>query len=129
MNKNYHLGLLHLVHILINVDGRIDDREISMLQSIKDEEKIDDSTFKSFGISLGTLEKQDIYKRGIALLNSCSEEEKLCAFTHLFRLAESDATIDRNEIRILMTAIKQAKIDFEDVELITRLSSPGSNSI
>lgn len=128
MNANYHLGLLHLVHMLINVDGRIDEREMNMLQSIKQEEKIDDSVFQTFSKGIAASKKQDIYARGLVLLNLCSEEEKLCAFTHLFRLAEADSTIDMNEIRLLMSAIKQTSVNFEDVEMITRLSSSGKHA-
>jgi uncharacterized tellurite resistance protein B-like protein len=109
--------------MLINVDGRIDEREMKMLQSIKQEEKIDDTIFQGFAKSISTIKKQDIYARGLALLNGCTDEEKLCVFAYLFRLAEADTTIDMNEIRLLMSAIKQTNVDFEDVEMITRLSS------
>lgn len=123
MNTNYHLGLLHLVHMLINVDGRIDEREMKMLQNIKQEESIDDTIFQGFARSIGAVKKQEIYSRGLTLLNGCTDEEKLCAFAYLFRLAEADNSIDMNEIRLLMSAIKQTNVEFEDVELITRLSS------
>lgn len=128
MNSNYHLGLLHLVHILINADGHIDEREMKMLQHIKQEEKIEDSIFQGFAKGISAAKKQEIYVKGLALLNSCTEEEKLCAFAHLFKLAEADTTIDMNEIRLLMAAIKQTKVDFEDVEMITRLSSSDKNA-
>lgn len=128
MNANYHLGLLHLVHMLINVDGHIDEREMNMLQSIKQEEKIEDKVFQTFSKGIASSKRQDIYTKGLVLLNQCSEEEKLCAFAHLFRLAESDSTIDMNEIRLLMSAIKQTSIDFQDIEMITRLSSSGKHA-
>ncbi len=128
MNTNYHLGLLHLVHMLINVDGHIDEREMAMLQNIQHEEMIEDAVFQDFARSIAASKRQDIYNRGLSLLNNCTEEEKLCAFAHLFRLAESDTTIDMNEIRLLMSAIKQTKVDFEDVELITRLSTSGKHA-
>lgn len=39
MKKNYQLGLLHFVHMLINTDDRMDEREMEIIVKIKDEEK------------------------------------------------------------------------------------------
>lgn len=123
MNKNYQLGLLHFVHVLINADGSIDDREMDAIHLIQAEEEIDDAVFRDFSRSIATAKTGDIYTRGIELLNQCNEEEKLIAFVHLFRLAEADASISMNEVRHLLHAIKITQVDFTDVELSARLSS------
>ncbi len=34
-NRNYQLGLLYLVHLLINADGVIDEKENSALKKVK----------------------------------------------------------------------------------------------
>jgi len=123
MNRNYQLGLLHFVYVLINSDEAIDDREMETIRTIQREEEISDSIFHEFSRSIATLKRRDIYDRGIELLNTCNEEEKLTAFVHLFRLAESDASICLNEVKHLLYAIKATKIEFEDVTMITRMSS------
>lgn len=123
MSTDFKLGLLHFVHMLINVDGHIDDREMAAIQSIKKEEKIDDALFQEFSKSIATSKEHEIHQRGVDLLNACSEEEKLCAFVHLFRIAEADTTINMKEVRLLMYSIKATKIEFDDVVLSARMSN------
>ncbi len=123
MTTTYQLGLLHIVYTLINVDGRIDEREINSLQKIQEEEEIDSSLFREFSRSIVGADKNEIYRRGVELLNACNEEERLCAFVHLFRLAESDASISLDEVRHLLMATKGVKIDFEDVIMSAHLAA------
>ena len=123
MSTNFKLGLLHFVHMLINVDGHIDDREMAAIQAIKKEEHIDDELFQEFSKSISNSKEHDIHQRGVELLNSCTEEERLCAFVHLFRIAESDTSINMKEVRLLMYSIKATKIDFDDVVMSARLSN------
>ena len=123
MKKNYQLGLLHIVHSLINTDGRIDDREMEIILKIKKEENIEDAVFLEFSRSIALTKSQEIYKRGLALLTDCKEEEKLCAFVYLFKLAEADDTISMKEIRLLMEALQVTNVDFKDVAISTDLAS------
>ena len=39
-SENFQLGLLHMVHLLVTVDGHIDDRERAAILAIKKEENI-----------------------------------------------------------------------------------------
>ena len=48
MNKNYQLGLLYLVHLLMSADGVIDENEVQALSDLKIKEGIPDSTFNEF---------------------------------------------------------------------------------
>lgn len=128
MSKNFKLGLLHFVHILINVDDHIDDREMEAIQAIKKEEKIDDELFLEFSKSIATSKEHEIHEKGVELLNSCTEDERLCAFVHLFRLAEADTTINMKEVRLLMYSIKATKIEFDDVVLSARMSNQNPTS-
>ena len=59
----------------------------------------------------------------IKLLKACSEEEKLCAFVYLFQLAESDSSISRQEVRLLIHALKATNVDFKDVALSNDLAT------
>ena len=123
MSTSYQLGLLHIVYTLMNVDGRIDEREMNSLQRIQEEEEIDSSLFREFSRSIVGADKHEVYRRGVELLNDCNEEERLCAFVHLFRLAESDASISLDEVRHLLMATKGVKIDFEDVIMSAHLAA------
>ena len=120
---NFQRGLLHFVHLLANVDGVVDEREKQAMWSIKDEEKIADSVFKEFENKIATEKEQKIYEEGVELLNSCTEEEKLCAFVHLYRLAEADKNIHIREVRLLLYGIKMTKIEFDDIMLGARLAN------
>ena len=123
MKKHYQLGLLHIVHSLINTDARIDDREMEIILKIKKEENIEDAVFLEFSRSISLVKSQDIYKRGLDLLSGCKEEEKICAFVYLFKLAEADDSISMKEIRLLMEALKVTNVDFKDVAITTDLAS------
>ena len=124
MKKTYHLGLLHLAHILINVDGTIDEREMEIIKAIKEEEKIDDLVFLEFSRGISQMKQPDIYARGIELLNRCTEEERTCAFVYLFQLAEADTSISMREIKLLMQALNATNIDFNDVAISMNLAAP-----
>ncbi len=114
-NKNYQLGLLHLVHLLISADGVIDDKERSALLAIKDKENIPDSIWKEFEAEVGEKKEREIYQQGIALINECTQQEKLNAFVHLYKLSEVDGSVHVKEVRLLLYSIKMAGIEFNDV--------------
>ncbi len=123
MKKNYQLGLLHFVHMLINTDDLIDDREMEIILKIKKEEGIEDAIFLEFSRSIALIKGQEIFTRGLDLLSSCTEEEKICAFVYLFQLAEADASISMKEVRLLMYALKVTNVDFNDVAMSTDLAT------
>ena len=122
MKNNYQLGLLHIAHSLINTDGKIDDREMDIIHKIKTEEHIDDAVFLEFSRSITLAKGRDIFNRGLNLLNTCTEEEKICAFVYLFKLAEADDSISMKEVRLLMDALKLTNTDFKDVTLSSDLT-------
>lgn len=129
MKKNYQLGLLHFVHMLINTDGQIDDREMEIILKIKEEEKIEDSVFLEFSRSIANAKDQDIFNRGLNLLSRCSEEEKLCAFVYMFQLAEADASISMKEVRLLLYALKVTNVDFNDVAISHDIIASSGNRV
>ncbi len=114
-NKNYHLGLLHLVHLLISADGVIDENERNALIAIKNKEEIPDSILNEFEQEIVQKKEREIYQQGIALINECSQEEKLNAFVHLYKLSEVDGSVHVKEVRLLLYSIKMAGIEFNDV--------------
>jgi len=114
-NKNYQLGLLHLVHLLISADGVIDEKERNAIFKIKTKENIPDSVFTEFEGEIATKKEREIYQQGISLVNECTDEEKLRAFVHLYKLSEVDGNVHVKEVRLLLYSIKMAGIEFNDV--------------
>jgi hypothetical protein len=45
----------------------------------------------------------------------CSDEEKLRAFVHLYKLSEADGQVHVKEVRLLLYSIRMAKIEFNEV--------------
>ncbi|MEK6781694.1 MAG: hypothetical protein AABY93_08305 [Bacteroidota bacterium] len=114
---NFQFGILYFAHLLVMVDGKVDSREKAALHEIKLKENIPDWIFDDFEEIISTQTEQQIFKKGIEMLNLCSEEEKLNAFVHLYQLTEADDNIHRKEMRFLLYSLKATKVDFDDVEL------------
>lgn len=121
-NINYQLGLLHFVHLLVNVDGKIDDSEREAILAIKKEEKISDSVFDDFQLEAVNISEQEMYTKGIEYLTACTDEERLSAFVHLYKLAQVDSGISNKEVRFLLYGLKVNNLSFEDVILGASMS-------
>ena len=121
-NMDFQLGLLHFVHLLVTVDGHIDDRERETIYSIKKEESISSKMFRFFMDTVVTKTEREVYAEGIDYLNRCNEEERLCAFVHLYQLAQADEHLDVKEIKLLLYSLDQTKIEFDDVVLAAQLA-------
>ena len=59
--------------------------------------------------------ERDIYTEGVNLLNECTDEEKLNAFVHLYKMSEVDGRVHVKEVRLLLYTIKNSGIEFNDV--------------
>ncbi len=115
MNKNYQLGLLYLVHLLMSADGVIDENETRALIALKTKEGIADSTFDEFKKAISDMKGRDIYQTGIEYINLCTDEEKLRAFVILYKMSEVDGRVHVKEVRLLLYCIKVTGIEFDDV--------------
>jgi uncharacterized tellurite resistance protein B-like protein len=115
MNKNYQLGLLYLVHLLMSADGVIDENETRALSELKIKEGIPDSIFTEFKIAISEKKGRDIYQSGIEFMNLCTDEEKLRAFVILYKMSEVDGRVHVKEVRLLLYCIKVTGIEFDDV--------------
>lgn len=113
--RNYQLGLMYLVHLLINADGVIDDKERSGLKRVQALEDIPDSLFHEFESQIAGKKEREIYQSGIEMLNECTDEEKLNAFVHLYKMSEADGRVHVKEVRLLLYSIRMAGIEFDDV--------------
>jgi uncharacterized tellurite resistance protein B-like protein len=68
------------------------------------------------------MKEQEIYSAGINLLSTCSDEERLAAFVHLYKLAEADSSISNKEVRFLLYGLKINNVSFEDVVLSANMT-------
>lgn len=123
MNKNYQLGLLYLVHLLMSADGVVDENETKELQKIKTKEGIPDSTFNEFEKAIEEKRGRDIYQTGIEYMNLCTDEEKMRAFVILYKMSEVDGRVHVKEVRLLLYCIKVTGIEFDDVVAKATLTS------
>jgi uncharacterized tellurite resistance protein B-like protein len=114
-SPNSQLGLLYLAHLLMTADGEIDAKEYQALSKIKAKESISDANFKKFEEAVRGKKERDIYREGIELMNNCTDEEKLNAFVHLYKMSEIDGLVHVKEVRLLLYTIKNVGIEFNDV--------------
>ena len=114
-NKDYRLGLLYLVHLLVSADGVIDENEQVAMKRVMDKEGIPVSLFEEFQAAILDKKERDIYQAGIDYLNRCTDNEKLQAFVHLYQMSEVDGRVHVKEVRLLLYSIKMAGIEFNNV--------------
>ncbi|HCM74777.1 MAG TPA: hypothetical protein DIS90_00225 [Cytophagales bacterium] len=114
-DKNYHLGVLYLMRLLINADGVVETSENDTLNKVKNHEAIPEQTLIEFEKGVLNKKEKEIYQAGIDYLNLCSDEQKLNAFVHLYKMSEADGRVHVKEVRLLLYSIRQAKIEFNDV--------------
>ncbi len=119
----YKLALLHLIHVLVNADGVVDERERQLLETIRKEESISDAVFHAFEARIMSSATKSVYEHGMKLLEDCSDEEKLQVFAHLYRMALADDDMNMREVRLLFYALRTTQIDFDDVMLVARMAS------
>ncbi|MBS1491687.1 MAG: TerB family tellurite resistance protein [Bacteroidetes bacterium] len=113
--NNFHLGLLYLIHLLINADGIVNEHEKQALLRVKNKEKIPQPTFDEFLDEVKTKKPKEIYERGIDLINGCEDALKLRAFALLYKISEADGSVHVKEVRLLLYSVKMAEIEFNDV--------------
>lgn len=111
----FHLGLLYLTHLLIGVDGDIDERERALLLTLQSKEKIPDSTFHQFETEVRKKKEKEVFQAGLHYINQCTEQEKLRTFVHLYRTSQVDGRVHVKEVRLLLYSTKMAGVEFEDV--------------
>ncbi len=113
---SFQLGLLYFSYLLVMVDGEVDHREKAAIHKIKVKENIPDWIFDDFEECIGSLTEQQIFKKGVELMNRCLDEDKLKAFVHLYLLTEIDNKVHRKEVRFLLYSLKATNVPFEAVE-------------
>jgi uncharacterized tellurite resistance protein B-like protein len=114
-DKSYHLGLLYMVHLLISSDGQVTSEEEHALKKIQEREGISNDLLLEFKKNIEGKKEREIYQAGIETLNKCTDQQKLDAFAHLYRLSEADGNVHVKEVRLLLYSIRMTGIEFNDV--------------
>ena len=114
-SNNYQQGLLNLVYLLINADGVVNSKEQLTLLKIKEEEKIPQDVFDNFMEDAKIKKLNEIYKEGIDKINACTDEEKMKAFVHLYKIPNIDGSVHIKEVKLLLYTVKMANLEFTDI--------------
>src|SRR5882672_8991226 len=115
MSKNYHLGLMYLVHLLVSADGVIDEKELAALDKIKSRERIPEEIFNQFKIDVNVKRERELYQEGLEYLGQCTNQERLQAFAILYKMSEVDGRVHVKEVRLLLYSTKMTGVEFDDV--------------
>jgi uncharacterized tellurite resistance protein B-like protein len=118
----FHLGLLYFAYLLVKADGRVSQQEKVAIRKLKLAENIPDWIFDDFEEDVLDKTERQIFEKGVELFNHCTEEEKLTAFAHLYRLSEADDSVHVKEVRFLLYSLKATKVSFEEVERRAKVS-------
>lgn len=114
-SENYHNGLLYLAHLIINADGVIDENELMAMQVIKEREGISDEVFATYKQEVQTMKEREVYQKAIDLISTCDDNERLRAFSWLYKISEVDGSVHVKEVRFLLYSVKRADVEFDDV--------------
>lgn len=117
----FHLALLYFAHLLVKADGRVSQQEKVAIRKLKLAENIPDWIFDDFEEDVLDKTERQIFEKGVEVFNHCTEEEKLTAFAHLYRLSEADDSVHVKEVRFLLYSLKATKVSFEEVELRVKM--------
>ena len=120
MNRDYHLGLLYFVHLLIDADGVMDERELEALKIVREREMIPGPVVEEFERNVRRKSEHDIYRTGLEFIDRCSHQEKLSIFSTLYKLSEVDGRVHTKEIRLLLYSLRDAGMNFDEVVNSTR---------
>lgn len=115
MDQAYHSGLLYLIHLLMGVDGDINETELTALKKVREYENIPDDEYREFEKNVRSLREREIYNQGIQQISKCTPEERLRIFSTLYKMSEVDGRVHQKEIKLLLYSIEKAGIEFDDV--------------
>ncbi|NJN25914.1 MAG: hypothetical protein HC819_08080 [Cyclobacteriaceae bacterium] len=113
---NYFGGLVMLYHLLINADGHIDEKELSMGRLMKQHENIDDWEFEYHLKRISDLSKQQIINDCIASLKKCDEKLKLKCIAWMSLIANSDGFMAPEEWKLIYYIYNtELKLNLKDI--------------
>jgi uncharacterized tellurite resistance protein B-like protein len=123
---NYFGGLVMLYHLLINADGRVDEKELSMGRLMKKHENIDDWQFNYHLKRIADLNKQQIVTECINSLKKCEYEMKVKCIAWMSLIANSDGFMAPEEWKLIYYIYNtELKLNLKDIlEMQKQLPRP-----
>lgn len=109
-------SILHLTYLLVYSDGEFDDSEKRAIKYICEKEGITDNEYQEFLIDAQELSEKELFNKGIDVLESCTDENKLNTFVWLYKLSEADGMVHAKEVRFLLYSLRRANIHLDDVK-------------
>ena len=64
---------------------------------------------------IATMKEREIYQLGLDNITPCSNQEKLQAFSILYKMSEVDGRVHVKEVRLLLYSTKVTGVEFDDV--------------
>ena len=114
-DNHYHNSILLLLYLITEVDGELDFTEVQAIRKIGEMEGIPMEFVNKFLVDIRTFKEKEVYQMGIKEIDLCTDEEKLNAFSWLFKVSKVDGNVHVKEVRFLLYSIKKAGIEMEQV--------------
>jgi len=123
---NYFGGLVMLYHLLINADGHVDEKELSMGRLMKKHENIDDWQFNYHLKRISDLNKEQIVAECINSLKKCEYEMKVKCIAWMSLIANSDGFMAPEEWKLIYYIYNtELKLNLKDIlEMQKQLPRP-----
>ena len=113
---NYFGGLVMLYHLLINADGTIDEKELTMGRLMKKHENIDDWEFNYFLKKISAQDKNQIIKDCISSLKKCDYQLKVKCIAWMSMIANSDGFMAPEEWKLIYHIYNtELKLNLKDI--------------
>ena len=115
-----------LYHLLINADGHVDEKELSMGRLMKKHENIDDWQFNYHLKRISDLNKEQIVAECINSLKKCEYEMKVKCIAWMSLIANSDGFMAPEEWKLIYYIYNtELKLNLKDIlEMQKQLPRP-----
>ena len=118
--ENRQQAILYLTYLLVYSDGEFVDEERSGIKYICQQEGISDGEYENFMNSCKGISERKLFENGIDLIEKCSYEDRISAFSWLYKLSEVDGKVHAKEVRFLLYSLRRASVDFDEVKAVAQ---------
>ena len=98
---NFSNGITNLYFLMVQADGRVDDKEIKMGEFMIAQEKLDVTEFYANLEKLKGLEKEQIIKLCVQSLNRCNYADQVRCIAWMSVIANSDGFMAPEEWKLI----------------------------
>ncbi len=113
---NYNTALINLYYLLINVDGKVEDQEITMGKNIVRTEGINPTDFDNQMEKLVTKDSDELYKECVTKLKGLTQAQQIRSIAWLCITANSDGFMDKLEWQLIYRLYSvELKLDLNEI--------------